>query len=221
MRSRTWLARNVLRFAVMVFAATASVFTFACAGSRFFVWEQDLAGRIDEVEDLTPPFIIVVDRDYEDEQQERLLAIAEATYPIHRKSIVVPPATRPRPKERARWWSSSFDGIKIPLAITKSAVDYYVGLVREFELGDFSQTPGVVQRSATLRYYSYIEPAESALESRKDLSDLFYVRMELSWSSSCGELCGVSFERVRILVVHKSGKVVELVEDPLQETSVS
>lgn len=185
---------------------------------RFLTWEPDTRRPLSDVSDPNGPFRASLQRRYSSELENRLLAIVEATYPLYPRSLILPGFETPTGNEQPKWWLSSADGIQIPVGITRGSVEYFLGLIESFRKGDFSGSNGITQVKASLEYSAQIEPARTALEDAGDqdrLEDIFIVHMELEWSSDCGTRCGLRFTRTRIAVVHQSGKVLEILEDPL------
>src|SRR5262245_61737814 len=104
------------------------------SGQRFIVAEEDLANPLTYKELRRPGnHQVTIVRRFADQKEEKLLQIAEATYPTEDQIKKAPNglAERPTGSKRA-WWCNSFDGVRIPYAITKSAVTYYLDVSAEF-----------------------------------------------------------------------------------------
>lgn len=196
-----------------------------CASMRepnFFVWPPHIDGSLQGVSELDSPFRATIDRRYTSEAERRLLAIVEATYPLYPRSLILEGFERPKPGAEPRWWLSTVDGIRIPLGVTRGSVEYFLSLIRSFRAGNFDACNGIVQKEAELEYTAEIEPAETAIENpgNERVKGLYIVRMELEWSSDCGQRCGLKFRRSRTAVVDRDGEVIEVLEDPLHPVDI-
>lgn len=187
----------------------------------YFIWSPSAERPLDNVFEQGN-FRVAIERQYENEAQKKLLTLVEATYPIYPDSILIPGFNRPEEGSPPRWWTSEVDGIRIPVAVTRAAVDYYLDLIKSLRAADTTDTTesgNLRQRSAELQYTASIQPAAMALENVEDhpgdLAGKYIVRLEMSWESDCGLRCGLQFTRTRMAVVSGDGQVLEVLEDPL------
>jgi len=186
---------------------------------RYFTWTPSTSQPLDDAAERTGDFRVTIEREYASEAEERLLALVEATYPLYPDSILLTGFSRPTDGDAPRWWTSEVDGFRIPVAVTRAAVDYYLALVRSLQAGKTTGGGEIRQRTADLEYTASIQPAASALEGAtehpRDLDGKYVVRLEMSWESDCGPRCGLRFTRTRTAVVSADGQVLEVLEDPL------
>ena len=122
------------------------------------------------------------------------------------------------------WWRGEFDGIKIPYSITKSAVNYYIGLIESFRKDEFDKIGVYPQKSASFNYI--VEMRKNRFFERdgyvfKGKKYLFIVTLTMKWESYCGDLCALNFEKERIVVISDSGKVLAVFGDGPAKTVVS
>jgi len=192
-----------------------------CSSSRiespFFTWSPVSNNPLQNASEGSGPFQASIVRQYEGDLEARLLARVEDTYPLFHDSVILRDFERPDDDDEPRWWTSEVDGARIPVAVTRLAIEYYLNLVRLLR-EDPTHPGGVRQRSARLEYVAEIQPAAAALEDPtkvKDLADKYIVYMEMSWTSDCGNHCGLRFTRTRTAVVSNNGAVLEVHEDPL------
>ena len=211
---------------LLFFLITAAVTVTGCASGvtpNFLTWQPDINRPLRDVSERDGPFRATLERRYANRAEAVLLTLAEATYPLHPHSVILQGFERPKVGEHPKWWLSTVDGIRVPVTVTQGSVEYLLKLVRAFREGDFSGCDGIPQKMASLEYIAEIEPAITAMESfgdKAEMEGLFIVRMELIWSSDCGQRCGLHFTRTRTAVVHRSGRVVEVLEDPLPSVLV-
>lgn len=182
----------------------------------FYTWKPGAQRPLNDISEAEGGFEATIERQYSTEHENMLLAIVEATYPVCHNSVLRQGLRRPKNAEQPTWWLSTLEGMRIPVTLTRASVEYLVDLIRAFRKGEFGGSSGLPQKAATLEYYAEIESAQTALERGTGVltKDLFVVRMELEWSSDCGPRCGLRFTRTRTALVHESGTLVEVLEDP-------
>ncbi len=160
----------------------------------------------------TTAFTASVHRGFTDANEERLLRIAEETYPPPDAILAI--AGRHVSKEDLRrakrlWWYDEFDGIRLPYAVTMDAVRYYLALIQALAHGDSSQTGGIPMTRGKFSYSASVSPRPSTLSrDGRVFKDVYTVELRLSWSNYCGPLCACSFSLNRTVVLRADGTVL-------------
>lgn len=184
----------------------------------YYLSAEDLALSLPtSIADTSGDHKVLIERRFGSPEEERLLRIAEALYPprdtleaaIQRAKFKVGDL----PDDGDLWWSSSFDGIRLPFAITGKAVRYYLGLTDSFERGDFEGSKGIRMESSYFRYTATIDRQETFELSGLSLEDVYVVRLRLSWSNYCGLLCALGLEHSRVVVLSPDGEVLRVSGD--------
>jgi hypothetical protein len=163
-------------------------------------------------------FAVSIMRKYDDENQLRLLRIAESVYPS-RDSVakwreLVRKEGEPASNENEPDWSYlSFDDVRIPCAITSAAIEYYSNLVKAFEQGDFSQTAGLTINRCRVRYTGVIDKHRYFDAGGQRFPECFVARMELWWAYDCGDGCSLAFVKQRMVVMSPQGSVLAVLLD--------
>lgn len=162
-------------------------------------------------------FQIDVHRAFRSAEEGRLLKIAEATYPPRDSVLAAIPRAHFKlgaaPDETYLWWSSSFDGVRIPYAITADAVQYYLDLTESFRRGDFSQSHGIRMDSSRFRYTATIEKRPEFQREGRSFRDVYVAELKLQWSDDCGSLCDLWIDKDRIVVLNPAGVVLAVFRD--------
>lgn len=164
---------------------------------------QDTLGRA---------FVADVHRNVRNSERERLIRIAEETYP--RAEAILPiadsrPGAEALQKEERLWWYGEFDGVRLPYAVTMDAVRYYLGLVQAMGRGDTTQTKGFRMKRVEFSYHANISdrPVTYSRDGRV-FKDVYVVDMGLRWSNYCGPVCACSFNLDRTVVIRRDGTVL-------------
>lgn len=113
----------------------------------------------------------------------------------------------------ALWWYSSFDGVRMPYALTNGAVNYYLELMRSFMKGDFSGSSKIAMTTASLKYTAAVTKHEVWKFQGREFRDATVVEMKLDWSQYCGSLCAMGFTKHRFVVFDKAGNVKAVIGD--------
>jgi len=161
---------------------------------------------------LRRAFVASVHRNARRSEMERLIRIAEETYP---QPDAILPIAESRPgrqalqKEKRLWWYGEFDGVRLPYAVTMDAVRYYLGLVQAMGRGDSTQTKGIRMKRAEFSYHANISerPATYSRDGRV-FNDVFVVELGLRWSNYCGLTCACFFHLDRTVVLRRDGTVL-------------
>ncbi len=171
-------------------------------------------------------FGIEIERTYKGVDEAHLIAVAEGIQPDRNEVLTAigPPGMQAEAgvePDAALWWFATFDGIRIPWAITADALDYYVMVIEAFEKGDFSSSKGITMLKAFLRYEASVESLEEYQLGGVKHENVQVVHMELSWSQYCGPECAMGFFKKRTVVFDDQGNVVAVLDDGLTQYVVS
>ena len=167
--------------------------------------------------DVKPPHMVTIRRVAHTPEERRALEVAERTDPP-RDSVLAAMGHYDRrldslPSEPRIWWTSSFDGVRRPYAITDAAVRYYLALGRAFRRGDFREVHGLRMSSSSVRYVAAAErQAEIEVQGRR-FRDVYVVRLELTWNNYCGNLRAMNVTAKRTVIVSPEGEVLLIVGD--------
>ena len=165
-----------------------------------------------------------ISRRFANEGEEKLVRIAEAIYPA--RSEVTQKGDPIRKTEagvnKDRLWScKNFDGVLIPYIITKSAVDYYLKVSKEFGKKRPREPFWSNMKSSSLMYSASITRKESYQTGEVTRKDVYVVSMKLEWSQYCGKLCAMWFEKSRTIVLNQKGEVLAVEGDGCASARVS
>lgn len=157
-------------------------------------------------------FIAIVTRGFRNAEEERLLRIAEETYPPTEAVLSIAgsrPGREALSKEKRVWWYDEFDGVRLPYAVTMDAVRYYLGLTQALGRGDTTQTNGIRMKRSTFSYHANISarPATYSRDGRV-FEDVYVVEMGMRWSNYCGSLCACDFDLDRTVVLRRDGTIL-------------
>ena len=164
------------------------------------------------------PYRVEVQRTFSDSLQATLLRIAESVYPSRDSVLASVPETERELADSIAsapraWWNSTFDGVKIPYAITVDAVHYYLDLSDAFRRGDFRESHGLRMDETSFTYTAKIEPAEHFEAEGREYTSVYIARLELSWSQHCGLLCALAVDAERTVVLDSAGTVLAVFGD--------
>jgi hypothetical protein len=161
-------------------------------------------------------FVATVRREFRNPAEERLLRIAEETYPPA-KAVASVADDRLDRKDLARqkrvWWYDDFDGVRLPYAVTGDAVRYYLELTQAFGKGDWSKTHIRMKRS-DFSYSATISAGPTTYSKNGlDFTGVYIVELKLGWSNYCGTTCACFFDLDRTVVLRPDGSVVCVIGD--------
>ena len=160
---------------------------------------------------LRRAFVATVSRNVGSPEEERLVRIAEETYPPV-QSILPIADSRHRDalsREERPWWYGTFDGVRLPYAVTMDGVRYYLELIQALARGDSTQTNGIRMKSASFSYHARVSSRYSTYSrDGRVFKDAYLVEMDLSWSDYCGSLCACGFHLNRTVVIRRDGTVL-------------
>ena len=161
---------------------------------------------------LPRAFVATINRNFGDAEEERLIRIAEETYPPAEAILSIaesPPGREALSKEKRLWWYGEFDGVRLPYAVTMDAVRYYLGLTQSLGRGYSTQTHGIRMRRSEFSYHANISPRHATFSrDGRVFKDVYVVEMGLSWSNYCGSECACGFHLDRTVVLRRDGTVL-------------
>jgi hypothetical protein len=150
------------------------------------------------------PHELHLSRRFANAKEEKILRIAEAVY-----SSDQPLKTG----SWRQWWCSSFDGVRIPYAITRSAVAYYLDVSEGFRTNNPREPARPTMKFSTLIYSAKVSWKESYKVGTAEFRNIYLVSLELAWMQYCNALCGMMFGTTRNVVVKDDGSVLAIEND--------
>ena len=219
------------RFAYIAFA-TACLLVLGCDDGAspeapeapYYLSNHDLALELPRLRDA-PPYHATVRRSFGSPEEERLLRIAESTYPtpeaIQHDLEPWYPELPPNPENEELWWFEAFDGVRIPYALTRASVAYYLRLTGAFRAGDFDSVGTFPMQSSSVEYTATIERRSEFIYEGNRFEDVYVVEMDLSWTDVCGNLCALWFSKKRTVVLSLDGELRALFGDGVTAFLVS
>lgn len=177
-----------------------------CASSREV---QVLQKPIDP--EVNQPHRIEVIRLFNNKAELELLKKAEATFPKREEILNFIKKTPSKRRstsstEENLWWYDEFDGTRLPYAITESAVTYYQQKIEEFRIGKFSKNITILNSS--FKYIANIKYQQEFIHEQHKYKDVYVVTMDLNWRQYCGQLCAMTFQKKRMVVLKGTGEVL-------------
>ncbi|MDX2206469.1 MAG: hypothetical protein SFU57_02385 [Gemmatimonadales bacterium] len=165
-------------------------------------------------------FQVTIERQVTDSFQRQLIELAERILPdTVAINVAALKESLPRVKERLaaaermvgeRWWWDEADGILTPYALTGAAVRYFLERIHERAAGDNTLAR---DRWATHRGELTYAAAVDRIAPGDADGATFVVRMRLTWSYSCGMLCGMSFHATRAVFFDADGALIRIEGD--------
>jgi hypothetical protein len=203
---------------LLSFMLSAVSHTFAQQGQKFIIDSEDLAHPLSFKELSRPsPFAVSITRHFSNEKEEQLLRIAEATYPAREDVLKncqrAIKSGEKDVKDSRLWWCFEADGARLPFAITKSAVAYYIDLSESLRKGE---TKSMWQRYTTFSYDADISHQENYRISETTFRDVYIVTMRLFWKETCGDvpdMCSFILDKSRKVGLDKNGSVLAIEGD--------
>ena len=177
---------------------------------------------IDRVE-ADGDFTLSIHRKYDDALGERLLNIAEATYPprdqlinraIERGTEIGSDSAR-----TSLWWCDGLGVGRIPYAVTAGALAHYTGLTERFRAHNFR---GAWDRNlfwTEFRYEASIVLHDHYYMEDSTLTNVYVAEMSLAWSYDDGTFVPVSLAH-RVVVMARDGSVISVSGDGYTDEQV-
>jgi hypothetical protein len=190
----------------------------------WLVSEPDLSLEIPQVTEKEGAYKIELDRSFNGAAEEALLKKAEAVYqsPIKMIDTLL---RDPRwladnlPKDNEPlWWVGGNDNVRLTTVVTARAVLHYYDLSRELRR-DPAAVPGFPMNQTSLKYHATIKHCEKYSRGENNFNDVYVADLNLEWSHSCVGLCGMAFERNKIVILSSNGRVLAMYLDaPVNST---
>ncbi len=222
-----------MRSSSNVLAGAALAVLAACGGRNkeetLAAWDETLpapgtagegvgADEMGNVVEEEGEFHLKILRSYGDDKEGKLLLLAETAQPP-RDDVIA--AIQPGAGAQSigaevgqpLWWYASFDGIRVPWAVTSDAIAYYVGVIDSFREGDFGPSAGVAMQKAALTYEADIKRVSHIEMEGKAFDDVYVAHLVLGWSQYCGSECAMAFFKERTVVLTDSGNVLAIFGD--------
>lgn len=169
-------------------------------------------------------FIGTVRREFRTPLEERLLRIAEETYPPA-KAVAFVANDRADRKELAKtprlWWYGHFDGVRLPFAITMDAVRYYFQLVQQMGRGETTAAISIPMKACEFGYVAKVSGPKDYRRKEQSYSDVYVVEMHLKWFNYCSPLCACWFDLDRTVLIRADGHVLCVFGDSKPTVAVS
>ena len=172
---------------------------------------QAVESRTASEEESSGDFTLSVRRAFPDSTQERLLGIAEATYPsrgllvrlAEQNGYEIGSDTAGVPL----WWAKGVGEARIPYALTAGALSFYTRLIELYRDAAFREAGSQPLFSARLVYRASVAPRDSFVLGRELYTDAFVAHQELVWTYDDGTFEPLVVAR-RVVVLRKDGTVL-------------
>jgi len=148
----------------------------------------------DDSEDKFGPYEITINRVHSNETDLNYIYFAENL-----------------PPEYGFWWNETFDFVRIPLVVWNESIQYYVGLVEDFQQNHsydgFDIFVGRVNYTATVAYIHNLGQYNASAEL------LVMVNLNLSFGEGCGGACACRFRHYRQVILAEDFEIIEVLGD--------
>ena len=214
----------VFSVALLLLAAAAHAKPAATVPPGYFIdWAQMAGERPSDRVEADGDFTLSIHRKYESALEERLLNIAEATYPP-RDQIISRALERGNEigSDSARaslWWSDGLGVGRIPYAVTAGALAHYTALTDRFRAHNFR---GAWDRNlfwTELRYEASVVFHDHYYMEDSTLTDVYVAELSLAWSYDDGTFVPVSLAH-RVVVLARDGSVLSVSGDGYTDEQV-
>ena len=191
----------------------------------YFVDRAQLSGhRPDTLEALDGDFTYSVHRSWPDPAAERLLEVAEATYPprtaIEMAALESGDEIGADSAGIALWWAKGVGPARVPYAITRGALDYYLDHSRRYRDQKFRGSRSRPVFESDFRYVgSIVHRAQHSLGDTL-LRDVYVASMNLLWAYDDGTF-DVVIRAYRTVVLTPEGGVRHVSGDGMADEVVS
>jgi hypothetical protein len=189
----------------------------------WFIYEPDLSLEIPPVVEKDGNYKVELERSFNGPAEEQLLRTAEAVYdsPIKMVESVLRNARwwaehLPADNEPL-WWTGGNDNMRLTTVVTARAVRHYYDLC--LALRRDPRFEGFTMDHTSLVYRGSIKHWETYSHAADKFSDVYVADLNLEWGHSCGGLCGMGFDRNKVVVLSASGEVLAMYLDaPVNST---
>jgi len=108
------------------------------------------------------------------------------------------------PCPNRKWWHKDADGVRIPVCLNATVLNYFTNLIERHKKDQRPIKKRKIQKAEV--FY------EASLVTQGD-SNGWTVELRLEYSHSCGNLCGITFSKVRTVIFDKNQNVVKVIGD--------
>lgn len=204
-----------LAFLCICFCGGANAQSKKSKHNQPFVWKPDLSMRLPIMTWRDKNYRVQIERHFANAQEEMLLRRAEALYPA-RNDVIKAADWRPRQKEvafpaGALWWYDSFDGVRIPYAVTARGALHYFNLIQQYRGKSPRGLAHFPMKSASLKYVSSIGQHANFttfVGGKRQFRNVYVAKLQLEWSSYCGNLCALHFNKTRVVIIQNTGDYI-------------
>lgn len=220
------MVRALLGMAAVVFAAQAQlapVPALALPPGYFVDSTQAFESRPARMDYDDGDFTLAIRRDYTNMTEERLLGIAEATYPprddviwlsvLHRTEI------GPDTTDAPLWW---YDGVgvhRVPYAVTAGALEYYLKLTDRMRAHNFWGTFAHPLFWTDLNYKASLTHYDEYYANGEQYRDIYVAEITLGWGYDEGTFVPISRSH-RIVILTIDGEVLMVDGDGAAQETV-
>jgi hypothetical protein len=195
------------------------------APSGYFVDSSQVsAPRPIWVADTTGDFSISIRRSIPDSLSERLLAIAEATYPPRELLIRIAAGKGYEMGSDTAgavlWWCEGLGASRVPYAVTAGALDHYTGLTELYRERRFREAGTRPLFWSELVYRATIAFRDTFNMDGASYSNVFVAHLRLVWTYDDGTF--LPFTKAhRVVVLTHAGEVLAVHGDGATEEKLS
>jgi hypothetical protein len=185
---------------------------------------QAAASRPAQYEDTTGEYTYSIRRAFPDSAAERLLGIAEATYPSRGTLVRIAEANGyemgPDTAGADLWWCKGPGESRVPYAVTVGALEHYLKLTQLYRERKFSRAGTRPIFCSQLVYRATIAHRERFTLRNAEYSDVYVAHLTLIWTYDDGTFTPYA-EGHRIVVLASSGEVLAVDGDGSAEERVT
>jgi len=180
--------------------------------------------RATSEEESSGDFTLSLTRTFSDSTGERLLGIAEATYPP--RNLLVRLAVQnayemgPDTASVPVWWAKGVEEARIPYAVTAGAVQHFANLIDLYRKGAFQEAGTEPLFSARLVYHASLAPRDTFAVKGKLYTSVYVAHLSLMWTYDDGTFEPLVVAR-RVVVLTRDGVVLQIEGDGLTRESVA
>jgi hypothetical protein len=207
------MTRPLLAFAVLAFATQplAPGRALALPPGYFVDSTQALESRPARLDYDDGDFTLAIRRDYANMTEERLLGIAEATYPSREDVIWLSVLNRTEigadTTQAPLWW---YDGVgvhRVPYAVTAGALKYYLQLTDRMRAHNFWGTFAHPLFWTDLNYKASLTHYDEYYANGEQFRDAYVAEITLGWGYDEGTFVPISRAH-RVVVMNFAGFVL-------------
>lgn len=155
--------------------------------------------------------------------EKNLIDAAEKYYPPREDVVIVAGTSKLEIPQTKYWFYSVFDGVYIPYAITIDAIQYYSGLIDDFNSGK-KETFFITAKfeyKAEVKFYNDFSVKSTESQATDMYKSVYVVTMNLKWENYCGSLCALWINKERVVVFNQAGELIKVHFDGITPVAVS